>query len=186
MSAARDELLTRCVVWFAEHGVGDTSLRTLASGVGSSHRMLIYHFGSREGLLAGVVETVEQRERDVLEQLLRETEDPYAAGWAFWAHAADGAQSFAPLYFELAGHAMQGSAWAVSLREWLTSGWNDALTDFWVRMGYPQSEAVQMAHVNLAAVRGLLFDLALTGDRAAADDGMRVLAARFGLAGPLT
>ena len=35
--------------------------------------------------------------------------------------------------------------------------------------------------VNLAAVRGLLFDLALTGDRDAADAGMRLLGERFGL-----
>jgi len=35
--------------------------------------------------------------------------------------------------------------------------------------------------LNLAAVRGLLFDLALTGDRAAADAGMRLLGERFGL-----
>ena len=33
MSTARDELLARCVAWFAEHGVGDTSLRTLATGL---------------------------------------------------------------------------------------------------------------------------------------------------------
>ena len=63
MTPARDALLARCVTWFADHGVGDTSLRTLADGVGTSHRMLIYHFGSREGLLAAVVEAVEQGER---------------------------------------------------------------------------------------------------------------------------
>jgi AcrR family transcriptional regulator len=181
VSAARDELLGRCVAWFAEHGVGDTSLRTLAANVGTSHRMLLYHFGSREGLLAAVVETVEQGERDLLQRLLTEVEDPYAAGFAFWDHVADAAATFAPLYFELSGHAMQGQPWAASLRQWLMSGWTEALTDLWIRLGRPADEAAELARVNLAAVRGLLFDLALTGDRAAADDGMRVLAVSLGL-----
>ena len=181
MSTARDELLARCVAWFAEHGVGDTSLRTLATEVGTSHRMLIYHFGSREGLLSAVVETVEQGEREVLERFLPTEDDPYAAGLRFWEHVADSATTFAPLYFELAGHAMQGRPWAAGLRDWLTEGWTEALTDLWTRLGRPRAEAVEMARVNLAAVRGLLFDLALTGDRAAADAGMRLLGERFGL-----
>jgi AcrR family transcriptional regulator len=181
VSAARDELLARCITWFAEHGVGDASLRTLAANVGSSHRMLLYHFGSREGLLAAVVKSVEQGERDLLQRLLHDVEDPYAAGLAFWDHVADAAGTFAPLYFELSGHAMQGQPWAAGLRTWLTSGWTEALTDLWIRLGRPSDEAVELARVNLAVVRGLLFDLALTGDRAAADEGMRVLAAGLGL-----
>ena len=186
MSTPRDELLARSVAWFAEHGVGDTSLRTLATGVGTSHRMLIYHFGSREGLLAAVVESVELTERSLLERLLAEVDDPYAAGLRFWEHVADAATTFAPLYFELAGQAMQGQPWAAGLRDWLTTGWTEALTELWTRFGRPPQEAAEVARVNLAAVRGLLFDLALTGDRVAADEGMRRLATGLGLAEPLT
>lgn len=178
--SARDDLLGLCVAWFAEHGVGDTSLRTLATGVGTSHRMLIYHFGSREGLLAAVVEAVEQGERQVLAQLLAEADDPYAAGQQFWVHVADSATTFAPLFFELSGQAMQGKPWAADLREWLGSGWTDALTDLWVRVGHPREGAEAVAALNLATVRGLLFQLAVTGDRAAADRGVALLAETFG------
>jgi AcrR family transcriptional regulator len=181
VTAARDELLGRCVGWFTEHGVGDTSLRTLAAEVGTSHRMLLYHFGSREGLLAAVVETVEQGERDLLERLLHDVADPYAAGLRFWEHVADSATTFAPLYFELSGQAMQGQPWAAGLRDWLTDGWTPALTHLWTRLGRSPADAADLARVNLAAVRGLLFHLALTGDRAAADAGMRFLAERLGL-----
>jgi AcrR family transcriptional regulator len=182
VSAARDELLGRCLTWFTEHGVGDTSLRTLATEVGTSHRMLIYHFGSREGLLAAVVETVEQSERDLLRRLVREVQDPYAAAVQFWEHVAAAATTFAPLYFELAGHAMQDRPWATGLREWLIEGWTEALTDLWTRLGTPPDEARSVARANLAVVRGLLFDLALTGDLEAADAGMRRLAPALGLA----
>jgi AcrR family transcriptional regulator len=178
---SRQRLLDATLEYVAEHGFGDMSLRQLASGIGTSHRMLIYHFGSREGLLAAVVETVEQGERDLLARLLLDEDDPYAAGLRFWEHVADSATTFAPLYFELAGHAMQGRPWATGLRDWLIDGWTDALTDLWTRLGLPRDEAAELARVNLAVVRGLLFDLALTGDRAAADAGMRLLGERFGL-----
>lgn len=181
MSPARDDLLARSVAWFAEHGVGDTSLRTLAAGVGTSHRMLIYHFGSREGLLAAVVESVERTERALLGHLIADSADAYTAGEAFWAQVASAAPTYAPLYFELAGHAMQGQPWAASLRTWLTEGWTAALSDLWVRLGTPPDEAQRVARANLAVVRGLLFDLALTGDREAADAGMRRLAPALGV-----
>ena len=177
MTAPREDLLERCIAWFAQHGVGDTSLRTLATAVGTSHRMLLYHFGTREGLLAAVVERVEQDERALLTHLLDHEPDAYAAGVRFWEHVADAATTFAPLYFELAGQAMQGQPWAASLRTWLSSGWTEALTDLWVALGRAPDEADELARANLAVVRGLLFDLALTGDRQAADDGMRRLGA---------
>ena len=97
------------VAWFAEHGVGDTSLRTLATGIGTSHRMLNYHFGSREGLLGAVVEAVEQAEHAALVELAATHDDPFEAGAAFWTRVADRAEVFAPLFFELSTHAMRGS-----------------------------------------------------------------------------
>ena len=58
VATGRDQLLTRTVEYFATHGVADTSLRRLAEEIGTSHRMLLYHFGSREGLLSAVVDRV--------------------------------------------------------------------------------------------------------------------------------
>ena len=55
----RERLLDAAIEHFGRHGIGDTSLRGIAEAVGTSHRMLIYHFGSREGLLAEVTREVE-------------------------------------------------------------------------------------------------------------------------------
>ncbi len=63
---SRESLLSDAVEHFAKNGIGDASLRSIATSIGTSHRMLIYHFGSREGLLAEVVRTVEQQQRDLL------------------------------------------------------------------------------------------------------------------------
>lgn len=168
----REVLLANAMTWFAEHGVGDTSMRTLAAELGTSHRMLHYHFGSREGLLGAVVEAVERRERDQLTALLGSFDDPYTAGAAFWEHVADAAQTFAPLYFELSGHAMQGRPYADGLRRWLAEGWTTALTTVFVSAGHPPESATVLARLSLAMARGLLFELALTGDRSAADAAM--------------
>ena len=169
---AREDLLSRAVSWFTEHGIGDTSLRAIAAALGTSHRMLIYHFGSREGLLTAVVETVEQRERDLLTRLIAAGDDPYDAGLWFWSKVADTAATFAPLYFELAGHAMQGREHAQLLRDWLADGWTDALTELYAAAGHPPDQAADLVRMSLAMARGLLFDVAITGDRAAADRAM--------------
>ncbi len=170
---ARDVLLGKAIEWFASNGIGDTSLRALARELGTSHRMLLYHFGSREGLLAEVVGAVERGERAIIEQLLTEhRDDPYAAGAAFWTHVADTATTFAPLFFELSGHAMQGLAHAISLREWLIDGWIEPLASGFERSGFPAGRSRELAHESLAMARGLLFELAITGDRESVDAAM--------------
>jgi AcrR family transcriptional regulator len=168
----RGELLAKVVAWFAEHGVGDTSLRTLATGIGTSHRMLIYHFGSRDGLLAAVVEAVEQSEHAALVELANSDLDPFEAGAAFWTRVADRAEVFAPLFFELSTHAMRGEPHAAGLREWLHTGWTTALRDSFVAFGLPRDRAGTLALQSLAMARGLLFEVAVTGDRPAADTAM--------------
>ena len=52
----------------------DLSLRSLAAALGTSHRMLIHHFGSKEGLWVEIVRAVEQRQRDLLGDLLPDPE----------------------------------------------------------------------------------------------------------------
>ena len=65
----RERLLAAAVDYAAEHGLADLSLRTLAAALGTSHRMLIFHFGSKEGLLLEVVRAVEAQQRALLDDL---------------------------------------------------------------------------------------------------------------------
>lgn len=166
--SAREELLDRVVAWFVEHGVGDTSLRTVAAGVGTSHRMLHYHFGSRDGLLAAVVEASWVQQQGLLSSLLEEAEEPYDAAWAFWSRLADTADTFGPLFFELSAAAMHGHGWAESLRGWIDA-WIRTLAEFFRRVGHEPGRAEALARTALALTRGVLYDLALGGDRAHAD-----------------
>jgi AcrR family transcriptional regulator len=180
--SGRDELLGRAVEWFAVHGVGDVSLRTLAAGLGTSHRMLIYHFGSREGLLSAVVESVERGERETLGRLMADSSDPAEAAAEFWQHVSARAGTFAPLFFELSAAAMQGKPYAASLSAWLVEGWADPLTDLFTRLTADAALARDLAHLCLAAARGLLFEAAVTGERGAADAAMTQLTTMVGAA----
>ena len=47
-------LLDGAVAYLSREGIEDFSLANLASALGTSSRMLIYHFGSRDELLAGL------------------------------------------------------------------------------------------------------------------------------------
>ena len=51
------------------HGVSELSMRDLAAGLGTSPRMLIFHFGSKDALLIKIVRTVEQQQREFLLQV---------------------------------------------------------------------------------------------------------------------
>jgi AcrR family transcriptional regulator len=175
-STGRDALLAGAIEHFARNGVGDTSLRALAEAIGTSHRMLIYHFGSREGLLAAVVDAVEQGARATLARTVEQAaEEPDAtvAGLRFWREVTDEALVYGPLFFELSSHAMLGLAHAAELRERLVGAWLDALEAMWRTRGVPAARAREQARLDLAVARGLLHDLLLTGERAEVDAAMR-------------
>ncbi|WP_406299818.1 TetR/AcrR family transcriptional regulator [Embleya sp. NBC_00888] len=54
-SARRADLLAASVAYVAEHGLAELSLRPLAQAIGSSPRVLLYLFGSKEGLIREIL-----------------------------------------------------------------------------------------------------------------------------------
>ncbi|MBM9509006.1 TetR/AcrR family transcriptional regulator [Actinacidiphila acididurans] len=171
-SPARDRLLAAAYDLLAERGVGEASLRELAAGLGTSHRMLIYHFGSREGLLAQVVELAEERQREAFADLTGAAGGRTdQAARAFWQRLAD--PSLAPaerLFFELYGQALQGRPWAAGMLPGVVERWLPPLTELFAEGGaVPPPVAAARARLALATARGLLLDLLATGDRAAVE-----------------
>ena len=170
---SRATLLTDAIEHFARNGIGDASLRSIATAIGTSHRMLIYHFGSREGLLAEVVRSVEQQQRDLLASLTDGTIAEQAA--EFWRRVTEAALIYGPLFFELSAHAMQDQPHTEALKADLINVWLPPLTDLCLRAGLPPDQAPAYARLGLAASRGLLFDLLLTGDRQGVDEASALL-----------
>ena len=171
--SGRDTLLHAALEHFADRGVTDQSLRGLAAEIGTSHRMLIYHFGSREGLLAEVVGTVERQQRATLAELADTADaEPREAVLRFWSLVVGPALRYGPLFFELSAHAMQAQPHARALRAALAEPWLDALSQLLRRAGHAPATARVHARLGLAVARGLLHDVLLTGEVRAVDEAM--------------
>jgi AcrR family transcriptional regulator len=164
-ASPRDRLLETAVDHFGRHGIGDTSLRGIAEELGTSHRMLIYHFGSREGLLVEVTREVEARQRALMTTTYNTDLPPLEAAAKYWEETVEATLRYGPLFFELAAHAMQGKAHAVALRDELIAAWLPSVTDLCRGIGIPDEQAETHARLALGAARGLLLDLLVSCDR---------------------
>ena len=154
---ARAELLDRVVADVAEHGLTDRSLRDIAAAVGTSHRMLLYHFGSRQGLVAAIVQSVEAAQRQLLRQLAAETSDPSVLVMALWDRvSAPELRPFVRLFFE----SLAASAGSDAAGD-LTSPWLDEAADITSVAGI-DADPVDV-RLGIALTRGLLIDVLMTG-----------------------
>jgi AcrR family transcriptional regulator len=65
----RDQLQQACLTYFLRHGVANLSLRPLAAAAGTSARMLLHYFGSKEALIAEVMQQVHANLQKSFEEL---------------------------------------------------------------------------------------------------------------------
>lgn len=168
MSDARAELLAKAVAYYAAHGVRDTSLRTLAAAIGTSQRMLNYHFGSRTDLLSAVIDAIAGAQAAQIGELFTNTSDPLVAARANWSATVDGALTYGALWYELAAHAMHGEPYARQLGEVMVDAQVREFTRVYATQ-VDEARAERLARLTLAVGQGLLFDLLIDGDREGAD-----------------
>ncbi len=176
---AHRRLLDDAIAYFAEHGTADVSLRTLAAAIGTSHRMLIYHFGSKEGLLVEVVRAIEDEQRRLFASPGDEL-DPPAAARASWRRLSDPALApFERLFFEIYGQALQRRSWALPLLDGIIGDWIEPAAALLRARGASNAEALAEARLAVAVTRGLLLDLLATGDRRAVNAAAERFFARY-------
>jgi AcrR family transcriptional regulator len=158
----RQELLDALLEAFASGGIGGRSLREVAEAVGTSHRMLLHHFGSREELLLTIVEEVERRQMGGLADL---PDDPADATAAMWASVRRPEMwPFERLFFECYARAAQGEAPFERMVPEAVTGWLTASA----AQGAAPPDPAQI-RLGLAVIRGLLLDLVATGDQVGVD-----------------
>jgi AcrR family transcriptional regulator len=161
----RRQLLGTLVEEFAVGGVGDRSLRDVAAAVGTSHRMLLHHFGSREAMLVAIVEEVERRQMTVLPDLPTNPADHFIAMWADVRRPE--LRPFERLFFECYARAANGEPPFDRMVPGAVDDWM-SLTE-----GLVEPAA---ARLGLAVIRGLLLDLVATGDEAGVDAAAQAFA----------
>jgi AcrR family transcriptional regulator len=167
-TVAKERLLRAAIGYVAEHGVADLTLRRLAAAIGTSHRMLIYHFGSKAGLLIEVIRSVEEQQRRTLAELeVDPAQSPSEIARQMWRHLSDPALwPNERLFFEMYGQALQGRSHAVGFLDDIVTSWLAPIAAMRRQQGVPAELADAQARLDLAVTRGLLLDLLATGDRA--------------------
>ena len=170
----RDRLLDAAIDYVAGNGIGDVSLRTMASALGTSHRMLIHHFGSKEGLWVAIVHEVERRQRAILVEMIPAPDVPVEEAMrAWWRHISD--PSLWPnerLFYELYGQAIQGRPHTVQMLDGIIDDWIEPAAAINMALGLSREEAVAHARLGIAVTRGLLLDLVATRDVEGVDAAM--------------
>ncbi|HWD82336.1 MAG TPA: TetR/AcrR family transcriptional regulator [Kribbella sp.] len=162
-SARKQELLERAYTYSLTHGLADLSLRPLASAIGSSPRVLLFLFGSKDGLIRALLARGRAEQLD----LLRQTEQRYAAppgltviARELWTWlAAPERRPLMTFWVEAYGRSLVApdGPWADFAR---------STVDDWLELlkasAPDQTEARRTAV--LAMLRGALIDLLATGD----------------------
>ncbi|HEX3288407.1 MAG TPA: TetR/AcrR family transcriptional regulator [Mycobacterium sp.] len=164
----RRQLLDALIDAFADGGIGDRSLRDVADVVGTSHRMLLHHFGSRDELLLAIVDEVERRQMTVLPDAATQPADAMAAMWADVRRPE--LRRFERLFFECYARGAQGERPFARMLPGAVESW---LSEGGAKTGHSADPA--FVRLGLAVTRGLLLDLVATDD----DEGVDAAAQAF-------
>ena len=156
----RDELLDLVTDHVLEHGLIGLTLRPLAAAVGTSDRMLLYHFGSRDGLVTAVVTRTEDRSVAGVDAL------PAADGvregvnrlWA--AYQRDPLHGCLDLYVQAAATGLIGEEpYRSAVRE-ANERWIGALRRYLIRCGAPEDRVARVVTLVDSSLFGFQLDLA--------------------------
>jgi len=169
---ARDQLLERVIAFAAVAGIAGRSLREIALGAHSSHRMLLYHFGSREGLLAAIVQAIEAQQRSVMTAITERAGTPREVMIGLWEQVSSPhLLPFVTLFFEVFGLVAQGAPGTEGLRESLTRPWLADAAAVAAELG--TATDLTELRLGVAVTRGLLLELVAGADPADVDASYR-------------
>jgi AcrR family transcriptional regulator len=149
-----------------EHGLIGVSLRPLAAELGTSDRMLLYHFGSKDELVAAVLR--ESNDRAVAQvDALPTSAGLHAAVGDLWATVqAEPTDRCTRIYVEAAALGLFGREPYASVVREANALWMRALVSHLTDSGVPAALAPRAAELLDAAFMGFQLDLPLDVDPA--------------------
>jgi AcrR family transcriptional regulator len=168
--ARREELEDKLVEYVLAHGISDLSLRPLAEALGVSTYSLVYHFGSKEGVIAAVLARAEEQQRAMTAAWIEELGAPSPGAimrryWQAWC-LPDELAPYHRLFYEVYVLSLQqpgrfpGFPERGGAQPWLTF-----LRDSALRSGFREEDASILAWLMASTVGGALLVLLGTGDK---------------------
>jgi AcrR family transcriptional regulator len=144
-----------------EHGLIGLSLRPLAADLGTSDRMLLYHFGSKDELIAAVLRTSNERSTAHV-RAMEPSADLHAAVHDLWATMlVPQVDRCSRLYVEAAALGLLGKEPYASVVREANGHWTEAMVDHLVRSGVRRPLARRAMTIIDAAFMGFQLDLPL-------------------------
>jgi AcrR family transcriptional regulator len=166
-SPRKRELLEAAYEYVLGNGLADMSLRPLAKAIGSSPRVLLFLFGSKEGLIRALLSRAREAELRYLEELRSEQSAGLGpAGREVWSWlAAPSHRALLAFWVEGYGRSLLGDPgpWADFGRD-TVHDWLALLAERQPVASRPTPEAEAERTLLLAVLRGALLDLLATGD----------------------
>ncbi|MFF4402987.1 TetR/AcrR family transcriptional regulator [Streptomyces sp. NPDC001404] len=176
--ARRRELLDRVADDLAANGLPDFSLRRAARAAGTTHKVLLYHFDGADDLLRQAVLALRERRTEMDNALVAAARDPAhrtlaARVRAVWP-ALKREQSGARVLEQAVGLAMcnpgrHGGIARTAAQEYLPAMLTLCPAD------WSDRRRLEVAAMTLATLRGLLLELATSGDSVGVDAGFEAL-----------
>jgi AcrR family transcriptional regulator len=182
----RDELSEAAADYVLEHGLIELSLRPLARALGTSDRMLLYHFESKDDLVATILRTTSERSVHGL-RALPSAPSLRQAVLDLWRLISTGSQRASlRLYVEAAALGLFGREPYASVVRETNAAWVAAVAAHFQRFGLTRRAARQATILVDSAFMGMLLDQPLdtaAQQRQAVKDLADAVEARWGTPG---
>ena len=157
----RAEWTEEATDYVLERGLIGLSLRPLAAELGTSDRMLLYHFGSKDELVAAVLRTSNDRSTAHL-RAMEPSADLRSAVADLWAAVrVPEVDRCTRLYIEAAALGLLGQEPYASVVRESNEQWTAAMVDHLVRSGVRRPLARRATRIIDAAFMGFQLDLPL-------------------------
>lgn len=156
----REELLEAVTDHVLTHGLIGVTLRPVAAAIGTSDRMLIYHFGSRDALVSAVVERIGDRSVAAVAELPPSRGVRAAVRRLWGAYQVQPLRGCMGIYVQAAATGMIGEEPYRSMARASNQRWAEALQAYLVRSGAPRRRAARIVTLVDSALFGFHLDLA--------------------------
>jgi AcrR family transcriptional regulator len=163
VTVRREELLEKAYAFVLEHGLADLSLRPLAQAIGSSPRVLLYLFGSKDGLVRELLARARSDELAAIRGIEGDLDAVTATLWEWLA--APEHRPLLVLWVEAYARSLvdPDGPWAGFARQ-TVEDWLDVLARAQPGRVRRTKAGLTERTRALALLRGALLDLLATGD----------------------
>jgi len=155
----RQDLLDRATDHVLAEGLIGLSLRPLAAAIGTSDRMLIYHFGTRDALVSAIVVNSGHRSQEAIDALPGARSIRSGVNKLWEAYRTEPLNACLDVYCQAAATGLIGREPYLSDVRAINAQWNHALEAYFLRCGAHPRRVARLVTLVDSALFGFHLDL---------------------------